>query len=61
MILTASSSARPLTFLPLRTTTTSTSVVPPGCRTKVYVCPDPSPQTLESVVVITTRFGSDQS
>ncbi len=35
MIRTASSSTRPFTFLPSRTTTTSTSVVPLGCRVKV--------------------------
>ena len=32
-----------------------------GSRVKVYVWPDAPPQTFESVVVMTTRSGSDQS
>src|SRR5262245_11398428 len=56
---TTTPSSRPLRFLPSRTTTASTSVRPSARRVNVYVCPEWPPQMLESVVVITTRFGSD--
>src|SRR6185437_14398498 len=46
------SSSRPLRFLPSRTTTTSTSVVPSGRGVRVYVCPERRPHRLESVVVM---------
>jgi hypothetical protein len=36
-------------------------VVPSGLRVNVDVWPDAPPQALESVVVATTRSGSDQS
>jgi hypothetical protein len=37
------------------------SVVPSGLRVKVYVWPESPPHAFESVVVRTTRSGSDQS
>src|SRR5215470_12719795 len=61
MVPTTNPSSRPLRFLPSRTTTASTSVVPLGRRVRVYVWPEAPPHRLESVVVSTMWLGSDQS